>query len=55
MNIINIEHIHKIYGDKVIFDQFDEQFPHGQVAMIMAPSGRGKTTLLSLILGLEKS
>ena len=54
MTDILFEKVSKSFGDKVIFDQFDEQFPHGQVTMIMAPSGRGKTTLLSLILGLEK-
>lgn len=45
--------IRKSYGDRIILADYSDVFEAGQVHAIMAPSGRGKTTLLRLILGLE--
>ena len=46
MNIINIEHIHKIYGDKVIFDDVSCGIQEGDKIGIIGINGTGKTTLL---------
>lgn len=55
-NNILIEDICFSYDNqtKAIFDNYSTSFPTGQVSIIMSPSGRGKTTLLSLIAGLLK-
>lgn len=51
---LEIKDICKRYGEKEVLSHFSASFPEGQVSAIMAPSGTGKTTLLRLILGLEK-
>jgi len=49
--MINLINITKTYGDKTLFKNFTATFPPG-VTTIMAPSGRGKTTLANIITGL---
>lgn len=44
----------KAYADKPVLQDFSCRIPAGSVCAVMAPSGGGKTTLLRLILGLEK-
>lgn len=42
------------YGDKKVFDGFSLELKEEGRICLMSPSGRGKTTLLRLITGLEK-
>ena len=49
MNILNIEHIHKIFGDKVIFDDISCGIDQGEKIGIIGVNGTGKTTLLRVI------
>ncbi len=42
------------YGEKRIFDNFSLTVKDGERICLFGPSGRGKTTLLRLIMGLEK-
>jgi len=51
---IEITNIRKAYGSNIVFDCFDCQIDEGTVTCIMGPSGRGKTTLLRIMLGLEQ-
>ena len=53
MNILNIEHIHKIFGDKVIFDDISCGIDQGEKIGIIGVNGTGKTTLLRVIAGEE--
>lgn len=53
MNIINIEHISKIYGEKVIFNDVSYGIHEGDKIGIIGINGTGKTTLLRIIAGLE--
>ncbi len=53
MNILNIEHISKIYGEKVIFDDVSYGIHEGDKIGIIGINGTGKTTLLEIIAGLE--
>ena len=55
MNILNIEHIHKIFGDKVIFDDTSCGIQEGDKIGIVGINGTGKSTLLKLIAGVEES
>lgn len=54
MEEIIINRICKAYGDRVVLKDFSCRFEAGKVFCLMAPSGYGKTTLLRLIMGLEK-
>lgn len=54
MNILNIEHISKIYGEKVIFDDVSCGIHQGDKIGIIGVNGTGKTTLLKIIAGIEE-
>ena len=54
MNILNIEHISKIYGEKVIFDDVSCGIHDGDKIGIIGINGTGKTTLLRMIAGTEQ-
>ena len=54
MNIINIEHIEKIFGDKVIFDDASLGIQQGDKIGIIGINGTGKSTLLRIIAGEEE-
>ena len=53
MNIINIEHIGKIYGEKVIFKDASFGVQQGDKIGIVGINGTGKSTLLKMIAGEE--
>lgn len=54
MNILNIEHVSKTFGDKVIFDDVSCGIHDGDKLGIIGINGTGKTTLLKIIAGKEK-
>ena len=53
MNIVNIEHIGKIYGDKMIFEDASFGIQEGDKIGIVGINGTGKTTLLRMVRGEE--
>ena len=53
MNIVNIENISKIYGEKVIFDETSFGIQQGDKIGIVGINGTGKTTLLRMVRGEE--
>ena len=55
MNILNIEHVSKVFGDKVIFDDVSYGIHEGDKIGIIGINGTGKTTLLKIIAGLEET
>lgn len=54
MNILNIEHISKTFGDKVVFDDISYGIHEGDKIGIVGINGTGKTTLLNMIAGREE-
>lgn len=52
---IKISCISKSYGDNQVLKDFSAEIPRGSICCIMGESGVGKTTLLRLIMGLEKA
>ncbi|MBC5688045.1 ABC-F family ATP-binding cassette domain-containing protein [Mediterraneibacter sp. NSJ-55] len=53
MNILNIEHISKIYGEKCILDDVSYGIHEEDKIGIIGINGTGKTTFLKIIAGLE--
>lgn len=55
MNILNIEHVSKIFGEKKIFDDVSYGIHEGDKIGIIGINGTGKTTLLKIIAGIEET
>lgn len=53
MNVLNIEHISKIYGEKIIFDDVSCGIQENDRIGIIGINGTGKSTLLKMIAGEE--
>lgn len=54
MNILNMEHVGKAYGDKIIFDDISCGIQQGDKIGIIGINGTGKTTFLKILAGLEE-
>ena len=54
MNIINIEHISTLFGEKLIFDDATFALQEGDKVGIGGSNGTGKSTLLKIMAGLEE-
>lgn len=52
--MIQMKHIAKKYGDFTVFSDFSMEISEGEVLCLMGKSGRGKTTLLRMLMGLEQ-
>lgn len=50
---MKLEKIKKQFEDKIIFNDYDLTLEEGKIYCVMGESGRGKTTLLRIIAGLE--
>lgn len=51
---IELLHINKQFDDKPVLKDLSLSFPQGRISCLMGSSGIGKTTLINLIMGLEK-
>lgn len=51
---IRVEKLDKKYGEKILFSNFNMNIKKGEMVAITGDSGKGKTTLLNIISGLEK-
>ena len=49
-----INHLHKAYDQKIIFDDFSYAFEKTGIYVLAGDSGKGKTTLLRMIAGLDR-
>lgn len=54
MNVLNIEHVSKMFGEKKIFDDVSYGIHAGDKIGIIGINGTGKTTLLKIIAGVEE-
>lgn len=55
MNILNIENVTKVYGDKVLFDQVSLGINEGDKIGMIGVNGSGKSTFLKMIAGLVEA
>lgn len=53
--MLELHGLRKAYGDQTVLKHVSLTLPKGGKVCIMASSGWGKTTLLRIILGLEKA
>jgi ABC-type Fe3+/spermidine/putrescine transport system ATPase subunit len=51
---IELRHIHKSFGSQKLFDNLSLRIKKGTFHALVGPSGEGKTTLLSIIAGLQR-
>lgn len=54
MNILNIEHVTKVFGEKKVLDDVSQGIQEGDKIGIIGINGTGKTTLLNMIAGEEE-
>jgi ATP-binding cassette ChvD family protein len=52
--VIDIEHLTKSYGNRVLIDDFSCNIPKNAIVGIIGPNGVGKSTLFRMIMGVEK-
>lgn len=55
MNIVDIHHATKSFGDKIALQDISFSIPPGQLCGILGPNGAGKTTLFRLLMGILKT
>ncbi len=51
--VIEANHIHKAYGDRVLIDDLSFRLPAGGIVGVIGPNGAGKTTLFRMLTGQE--
>lgn len=54
MNAVTIKNVTKKFGNNIIFENLNFNIKQGEIISITGESGKGKTTLLRCIMGLEK-
>ena len=52
---LQIENISKSYGPKILFDHIGFNINEGDKIALVAPNGAGKTSLMRILAGKEKS
>ena len=54
MSVINIEHISKLYGDRMVLEDLSASVDAGDKVGIIGVNGTGKSTLLRILAGAEE-
>lgn len=53
-HVIEVNHLHKVYGQTVAVDEVSFNVRQGEIFGIVGPNGAGKTTTIESIIGLRK-
>jgi putative spermidine/putrescine transport system ATP-binding protein len=54
MTFLQLQHIHKAFGQSVAVDDFSLDIAKGEFVTFLGPSGCGKTTVLRMVAGFER-
>ena len=54
MTVIDVEHVHKQYGEKVAVDDVSFTVEEGEIFGILGRNGAGKTTTVECVVGLRR-
>ena len=54
MEDVTVRNLGKSFDGKPVFSNLDMTFVNGEVTAVLGPSGRGKTTLIRVLCGLER-
>ncbi len=52
--VIEVEHLRKAYGERLLIDDLSFRLPAGAIVGIIGPNGAGKTTLFRMLTGTEQ-
>ncbi len=52
--VIEVEHLRKAYGERLLIDDLSFRLPAGGIVGIIGPNGAGKTTLFRMLTGTEQ-
>ncbi|SCL14037.1 ABC-2 type transport system ATP-binding protein [Micromonospora nigra] len=55
MPVIEVEHLHKRYGDKIAVDDVSFTVEQGEIFGVLGPNGAGKTTTVECVQGLRRA
>ncbi len=51
--VIDLEHVRKAFGDKLLFDDLNLSIPKGAIVGVIGANGAGKSTLFNILTGAE--
>lgn len=52
--VIEMEHVRKGYGDRVLIEDLTMTMPAGAIVGVIGPNGAGKTTLMKMVVDMEE-
>ena len=52
--VLEVEHLHKAFGERVLFDDLSFSLPRNGIVGVIGPNGVGKSTLFKMIVGREQ-